>query len=124
MDEGRRECADVVPAQGRDAGMEAGRDAGMEAGRDGVEAGRDGGVDAAVDEGVDEDEVLRLVERHRREATAELARLDEAVHYRDEAAIEHLTRSAAARILGLPAGETPDVDPALVRAVWNWLAAH
>ncbi|MEU8269692.1 hypothetical protein AB0B89_21360 [Sphaerisporangium sp. NPDC049002] len=69
---------------------------------------------------IDDEEILRTVEARRREDAEYLTRLDYAVQYRDEAAIEHLIKAAVTRRLGVVA----DVGFDVVRSIWNWLVAR
>ncbi|MFC6082605.1 hypothetical protein [Sphaerisporangium aureirubrum] len=67
-----------------------------------------------------DDDISRVVDRRRREAAEYAMRLDYAVQYRDETAIEHVIRTAAGRVLGAPGGVGFD----LVRSIWAWLVVH
>ncbi|GAA3846410.1 hypothetical protein GCM10022226_82480 [Sphaerisporangium flaviroseum] len=69
---------------------------------------------------IDDDELLHAVEARRREDAEYLTRLDDAVQYRDEAAIEHLVKQAVTRELGVVA----DVGFDVVRSIWNWLVGR
>jgi hypothetical protein len=69
---------------------------------------------------IDDDDILRAVEARRREDAEYATRLDYAIQYRDESAIEHLIRNAVARALGVVAEVGFDV----VRSIWNWLVGR
>lgn len=67
-----------------------------------------------------DDDISHVVERRRREDAEYAMRLDYAVQYRDETAIEHVIGTAAGRVLGVPGGVGFD----LVRSIWAWLVVH
>ncbi|WP_248958666.1 hypothetical protein [Sphaerisporangium perillae] len=69
---------------------------------------------------IDDDDILRAVDAGRREDAEYLIRLDYAVQYRDEEAIEHLIKDAVACETGVVA----DVGFDVVRDVWNWLVGR
>lgn len=69
---------------------------------------------------INDEDILLAVEARRREGAEYVTRLDYAVQYRDEAAIEHLIKDVVARELGVVA----DVGFDVVRSIWNWLVGR
>ncbi|MFC4588573.1 hypothetical protein [Sphaerisporangium corydalis] len=69
---------------------------------------------------IDDDDIMRAVEARRREDAEYVTRLDYAVQYRDETAIEHLVKNAVTRVLGI----VTDVGFDVVRSIWNWLVGR
>ncbi|MFC4536200.1 hypothetical protein [Sphaerisporangium dianthi] len=69
---------------------------------------------------IDDHDILRAVDSRRREDAEYATRLDYAVQYRDEAAMERLIKDAVSRELGAPAEVGSDV----VRSIWNWLVGR